>query len=292
MSIVLILFAVVVGVPLLSYAIYLVENARAGLLPRVRELCGGHLARAVFWAIWNSMWSIGLVILAYPLGWLPRAKHCTSMPSILPPVILTHGLYHNSSAWFLYKRRLRYAGFYHVMTYSYASFFRSFEAIVEGLVQEALKAAQRAPEGRVLLVGHSLGGMVTRAALADERLRGRVGGVLTICAPHGGSVLASRLAIGRLARGLALDGHIVRTVNGPEYADCLGPSILRQSLFTPLDNMVLPLSGCWLGPELKDKDWEELCAPPVSHVGVLYDRRVWNMSVEYLLRAANRPASR
>jgi len=68
MSIVLILFAVVVGVPLLSYAIYLVENARAGLLPRVRELCGGHLARAVFWAIWNSMWSIGLVILAYNLA--------------------------------------------------------------------------------------------------------------------------------------------------------------------------------------------------------------------------------
>ena len=294
----IILAALVFGVPLLSYALYLIENSRTGLLPRVRVLCGGSLLLPLLRAAFNSAWSIGLVILAYPLGWLPGPKPQPSGASCtggLPPVILTHGLYHNASAWFLYRRRLRRAGFADVRTYAYASFFRPFEDIVDGLVQAALRAATDSPTGKVLLVGLSLGGMVTRAAMADARLRGRVAGVLTICAPHGGSVLASRFALGRLARGLALDGSIVRRVNGltgdKADADALGPGVPRLSLFTPMDNMVLPLSGVWLKPEHLAQGWTEVCAPPVSHVGMLYDRRVVELGAEFLLRAARLPAS-
>ena len=285
MILLLIFAAIVIGVPVLSYALYLRENARAGLLARARELCGGSLFWPLLRAAANSTWSIALVILAYPLGWLPRPRPCG--PGGLPPVILTHGLYHNASAWFLYRRRLRQAGFADVRTYSYTCFFKPFEAIVEGLVQEALAAAAASPTGKALLVGLSLGGLVTRAALADARLNGCVAGVLLICTPHGGSALAPVFALGSLARrGLDPEGGLVRRVTGPLAVDALGPDVPRLSIFTPLDNIVLPLSNARLRPELLAQGWTEVCAPPVSHVGMLYDRRVVALGVEFLLRAA------
>lgn len=278
--------ALVAGVPLFSYALYLRENASAGLLTRARSLCGGRLFRPLIQAAWNSAWSIALVCLAYPLGWLPqrRSKPCASCG--LPPVILVHGLYHNASAWSLYRRRLRKAGFRAVRTYSYASYFMPFASIVEGLVRAAQQAALDAPEGRVLLVGHSLGGLVLRAACAHPSMRGKVAGVMTLGTPHQGSTLAGLMALGELGRGLRPGGAVLEYVRG--LPACAGPAL---SIYTPTDNMVLPLSGLFLGKRELDSGWEERCAPPVSHVGMLYDRRVFEMGVEFLSRAASCPAS-
>ncbi len=289
MSFFFVLAALVLGLPLLSFAQYLRENARAGLLPRVRALCGGRLFWPVLRAALNSAWSIVLVVLAYPLGWLPaRASRLPqgTAPGGLPPVLLTHGLYHNTSAWFLFRRRFQRAGFRDVRTYSYPSFFRPFAAIVDGLVQTALCAAQASPTGTVLLVGHSLGGLVIRAACANVALSGRVAGIVTLGAPHQGSTLAGLLAVGRLGRGLAPGGEVLEHVR--QLPGCAVPAL---SLYSPTDSMVLPLSGSFLEEREKQAGWTEECLSPVSHVGLLHARRATSRSVEFLLAAASRPAS-
>ena len=286
MTLLLLFAALVLGVPLLSYALYLRENARAGLLPRTRELCGGSLFWPLLRAAANSVWSITLVILAYPLGWLPQPRPRPCGPGGLPPVVLTHGLYHNASAWFLYRRRLRRAGFADVRTYAYPSFFRPFEDIVAGLVRQALAAAAASPTGQVLLVGHSLGGLVVRSACAAEALRGRVAGIVTLGTPHQGSNVAGLLAIGRLGRALRPGGEVLAVLR--ELPVCPGPAL---SLYSPLDNLVLPLSCLFLEEREMVAGWKQVCSPPVSHVGMLYDRRVVALGVAFLLRAASCPAS-
>jgi len=286
MSFLILLAALVLGVPLLSYALFLRENARAGLLPRVRELCGGRLFAPLARAVFNSAWSIALVIVAYPLGWLPQRCPQRSGPGGLPPVILIHGLYHNASAWFLFRRRLRQAGFKDVRTYAYASFFRSFESIVAGLALAVQDAAKASPTGTVLLVGHSLGGIVVRTAVANEALRGRIAGIVTLGTPHQGSNLAGLLAVGRLGRGLRANGEVLACVRGLPM--CPGPAL---SLYSPVDSMVLPLSGLLLDEREQGAGWTEECVHALSHVGMLYDRRVAERSVEFLLRGASRPAS-
>lgn len=287
MRLVLVLAALAVGVPLLSYAQYLRENARCGLLPRVRALCGGSLFWPLLLAAWSSAWGIGLVILAYPLGWLPERRPQASNPAGLPPVILTHGLYHNASAWLLFRQRLRQAGFGDVRSYCYPSFFRSFEDIVDGLARTVLTAADASPTGTVLLVGHSLGGLVIRAACANQALRARVAGIVTLGTPHQGSTLAGLVALGRLGRSLRPGGLVLETMH--RLPVCPGPAL---SLFSPMDNMVLPLCGSFLEEREKDAGWTEECLAPVSHVGMLYDRRVTGRGVEFLLAAAaSRPAS-
>ncbi|MDP3427773.1 MAG: alpha/beta fold hydrolase [Humidesulfovibrio sp.] len=276
---------ILLGVPLLSYALFLIENARAGLLPRIRALCGGELLLPLVRAVCNSAWSIALVILAYPLGWLPERQPQLPVPGGLPPVILSHGLYHNASAWLLFRRRLGRAGFGDVRTYAYPSFFRPFAAIVDGLVQAALAAAEASPTGTVLLVGHSLGGLVSRAACADPALRGRVAGIVTLGTPHQGSTLAGLLAVGRLGRSLVPDGEVLRRVR--RLPVCAVPAL---SLYTPMDGMVLPLSGSFLEEREKDAGWTETCTRPVSHVGLLFDRSVAARVAAFLMDAS-RPAS-
>jgi len=283
--------AVLLFIPALTGVLGLVENRRSGESQRQRALLGGNVAPALARTFLNSVWTLWLTALALPLGWLPfgpfaqrrkpgPAKTPASGP---PPVILVHGLYHNPAAWFVLRRRLLRAGFTDVRCYGYASFGRGFADITAGLVKIMLEAAQDAPGGRVALVGHSLGGLVIRAACVDAQVAsgGKCGvaGVVTLGAPHRGSTLAGMLGIGRLARGLAPDGHVIAQVRG--LPPCPGPAL---SLFTPTDGMVLPLSGAFLDERERACGWTEQALPATSHVGLLYSAATASETLAFLKR--------
>lgn len=276
----LLLAAVILCVPVLTACIALAENARAGELGRLRRLCPQGLALAQLGALVDSVWSLWLTVLALPFGLIPGC--CTGRgpaPSRLPPVILVHGLYHNPAAWFVMRRRLALAGFTDVRAHGYASFGRNFADIAGGLARLMLEAAKGAPGGRVLLVGHSLGGLVIRAACADARLGGtcRVAGIVTLGTPHQGSTLAGMLAVGRLGRGLAPGGEVIRLLRA--LPACRAQAL---SLYTPTDNMVLPLGGALLSERERAAGWRESALPPMSHVGLLYSGEAAREAIGFL----------
>src|SRR5258708_4508246 len=73
-------------------------------------------------------------------------------------------------------------------------------AVSAELTRQALRAAAASGAPRVHLIGHSLGGLIVRSALAASPGLGfRTGGVVTIASPHGGISLA-RVAPGQCAR--------------------------------------------------------------------------------------------
>lgn len=272
------ILAALLLVPAFISAAAWVENRRSGQWKLQRELLGGRLLPGLLRSFLNSVWTLWVTVVALPLGAL-LGYRCEGRPGSLPPVILVHGLYHNPAAWFVLKRRLRRAGYADVRCYGYASFFRSFEDIADGLARMVLEAARTAPGGRVALVGHSLGGLVIRAACADERVREqvRIAGVATLGTPHRGSTLAGMLGIGRLARGLAPGGAVIRRVRAlPAGAY---PAL---SLYTPTDGMVLPLSGALLEERQRSCGWREEALPATSHVGLLYSREAARRVLAFL----------
>jgi pimeloyl-ACP methyl ester carboxylesterase len=284
--------AVLLFLSALTGALGWVENRRSGDSQRQRALLGGNVAPALARTFLNSVWSLWLTALSLPLGWLPlgpfaqRRRPGPGKPSAggPPPVILVHGLYHNSAAWFVLRRRLLRAGFTDVSCYGYASFGRGFADIAAGLAEMLLEAARNAPGGRVALVGHSLGGLVIRAACVDAQVASggkcRVAGVVTLGTPHRGSTLARMLGVGRLARGLAPGGHVIAQVRGLPPCPCPG-----LSLFTPTDGMVLPLSGAFLDERERANGWTELALPAMSHVGLLYSGAAAREAIAFLKRA-------
>ena len=270
--------AVIFLVPALTGLLAWVENRRSLEAARQREILGASLASAQARVFANAVWTLWLTVLALPLGRLlgsassasePGARAAQSKPSL--PVILVHGLYHNPAAWFVLRSRLARAGYAQVRCFGYASFGRSFEAIAADLAELLLAVAKDAPGGRVALVGHSLGGLLIRAACADARVACsegcRVAGVVTLGTPHRGSTLAGMLGLGRLARGLAPGGEVISRVRAQPCF--FGPAL---SLFTPTDGMVLPLSGSLLDERERAAGWTERALPPTSHVGLLYSR--------------------
>lgn len=284
--------AVVFLVPALTGLLAWVENRRSFEAARQRELLGGSLASAQARVFVNAAWTLWLTVLALPFGRFsgsvpvaspvgsPVGSPVASPVGAKPggratqgsrplPVILVHGLYHNPAAWFVLRRRLARAGYSQVRCFGYASFGRSFEAIAADLAELLLAVGKDAPGGRVALVGHSLGGLLIRAACADARVACgegcRVAGVVTLGTPHRGSTLAGMLGLGRLARGLAPGGEVISLVRAQPCFP--GPAL---SLYTPTDGMVLPLSGSLLDERERAAGWDERALPPTSHVGLLY----------------------
>lgn len=183
------------------------------------------------------------------------------------PVILVHGLFHNSSAWMLFKRCLKREGYGNTSVYGYNSFTRTYADLVHELTLKMEQVLKANPGKKIALVGHSLGGLIIRGAIADERFKGRLAAVVTLGTPHQGSELA-RLGIGRLARQLCPTDPIFEQLAAQKPVE----GVAKLSLHTPLDNMVFPTRLL----EIAEPGWQQECLQPsVSHQGMVYDRAIF-----------------
>lgn len=274
---VLLILVLFVAVPLvfsfLTYAFFWYETANGPHHARLREISRGRIGRLLLKGIASSSAAAVLVILLYPLGYMQRFRTAAPAPECpLPPVILVHGLYHNSSAWILYRIWLRRAGFRNVFVLNYNSFRCSFHDILERLDSLARDVASRFQGKPIVMIGHSLGGLVCRAY--SERYDGvSIGAVVTIGTPHHGSKLAV-LGIGRLAQSLAYRGPLIAEL---EYQGS-HRDIPRLALYSVMDNMVLPNEA--LKPS--NPEWTIQEVSPLSHVALLYHRKTAQSLMKFI----------
>ena len=230
-----------------------------------------------------------IVTLTFPLGWFRSLwfrppEVAIRQPGGLrygtatrrPPVLLVHGLYHNAGGWLLFRRRLKQAGFAHLFAYSYSSFFQDFFQLTKLLSNKVEELRAHFPGTKVVLVGHSLGGLLVRAYMASPQSRGKIAAAVTLGAPHQGSRLAA-LGLGGLARSLAHRGPLVQALeqaDQPADAPCL-------SLAAPLDEFVLPLEAALL-PRAGELGWVQRSTRPTTHIMLLYDPAVAQAAVAFL----------
>lgn len=253
----------------LRFALFLLSNGLAGSLEAIRRGTGNlwlALARGV-----STAMAADLIVLpsCLALAWPERGG------GEGVPVLLVHGLYHNRTAWLVFARRLRRAGFANLHTYGYNTFTRDFATAMEGMRAKLDELLGDDPDARVLLVGHSLGGLVCRCAAGDPRYRDRVAGLVTLGSPHGGSELAW-LGGNRMARDLIPGRAIPRAVAQAPDPDCP-----RLAVYTLTDDYVFPLNHLRTGRN----GWNECVCAPMGHVWMLYSRQVAGMAAGFLADA-------
>lgn len=198
-----------------------------------------------------------------------------------PPVLLVHGLYHSPSGWMYLRKSLRKAGFRKIHTLAYSSWNTNIDAVTDHLESSVKKLEERYAGRKMLLVGHSLGGLVIRNWLAGEENQQRVLGVLTLGAPHRGSKMAA-LAIGALGRSLGPDNPFFAELARREKE----ASIPCVSLVSEADTMVLPQRN--LVPVTTG--WTMRVTPYATHAGMMTKGAVRRMTAWELHRmAANAP---
>jgi len=154
-------------------------------------------------------------------------------PSPYPPVILIHGFFCNAGYWRPLQAYLAGRG---VRTYTLdlAPVFGSIDDYARQLGERVEAVCRESGAPRVVLVGHSMGGLVARVYLGDSRHAARVARLLTLGSPHRGTVLA------RLARGQNLLQMRLLSPWLDGLKRAATPLVPVVSLYSHHDNIVIP----------------------------------------------------
>lgn len=234
--------------------------------------------RAVVKLCMASAASALLLGLAFPLD--PIMRHIEGHDEQedkenLPPVLLVHGLYHHPSGWLFLRRQLRKAGFRKIYTMAYSSWKTDIAAVTAKLESSVWNLERRHPGKKMLLVGHSLGGLIIRNWLANADNQKRAVGAVTLGAPHRGSKLAA-LACGALGRSLLptnpFFADLARNEN-PATIPCVSLVSEADTMVLPQQNLI-PVTG----------GWAMRLAPYATHVGMMAKGAVLRMAVWELHR--------
>jgi pimeloyl-ACP methyl ester carboxylesterase len=172
-------------------------------------------------------------------------------------VVLVHGILCNRAVWRDFKRRL--------VRHGYRAHAVTLEPVLGDIdaMADDLAAQLRAAREPVVIVAHSMGGLVSRRML-QRHPRAPVRGLVTIATPHAGSVQAA-LAFGRAGRSLRRTSAWLRALaDGPAPAT----ELPRAALYSWHDELVSPPGSCrWEGAH-------ECAWAGVGHIDLLWSDAV------------------
>ena len=210
---------------------------------------------------WTELW---VVALSWPLMALHRVLSRDPRPApARRPVLLVHGVLVNDGVWIPFKRYLARNNIGPVYTINYGPPLADIELFAEQLDAkiEAIRAATGAE--RVVLVGHSMGGLVARAYLRRFGAA-RVEKLITIGTPHHGSVL-SHLFPGVCLGQMHVGNPWLVELNRHESDPAPVPI---TSIWSRHDSMVAPQASSQLG------NAENVALVGVAHNALLADPEV------------------
>jgi hypothetical protein len=154
------------------------------------------------------------------------------------PVLLVHGMVDNSSVFAVMRRSLRRRGFASVCSWNYSPLLRDIAQGAEDLAAHVERVCQDTGHERVHVVGHSLGGLISRYFV--QRLGGdrRVDALVTLGTPHQGSRWAHVVPT-PLIRQLRPGSSIYQELAEPAR----GCGTRITAIYSDIDQMVLPTSS-------------------------------------------------
>ena len=197
---------------------------------------------------------IFVVILPFERLWMGRDR----MRPCSRPLLLVHGYTCSRGVWWLLRRQLEAAG-HTVATVSLAPPYTNIGKLVPRLAQRIENVCRATGADRVVLVAHSMGGLVCRSYLARHG-SDRVERLITIASPHSGSELA-RIGIGKNAREMEPGSLWLK-----DLAQA-GLPVPAVAIRTPHDNFVMPQDNQRLPGAI------DVALEGIGHLAVLFTRR-------------------
>ena len=182
------------------------------------------------------------------------------------PVLLIHGYVCNRGYWTQLSRQLALAGIAHDAV-DLEPIAADIEDFVPQVEQAITQLCARTGSGQVILVAHSMGGLVARAWLRRHGVA-RVARIITIGTPHHGTALAN-LAAGSNARQMSrINGAPDAWLSQLAASETPERRALITSMYSHHDNIVAPQTSAHL-PGARN-----LAFGGIGHVALASDARV------------------
>ncbi len=191
------------------------------------------------------------------------------------PLLLVHGLACNRGNWFWFRRQLERRGFT-VYTVDYTPPFARIASYAPSLARAIDEVLEATGAERLVLIGHSMGGLVSRAYL-DRFGTGKVAHVITLGTPHLGTWMA-RLGIGPNMRDMAMDSAWLSALREREAAQSENPYARFTCVYTYHDNLVTPQPNATLPGA------EHIALSGIGHLSLALSGRVVDQVLRVLAR--------
>ena len=154
---------------------------------------------------------------------------------MLVPVLAVHGYLSNRGMMRPLVNAMDRAGA-EVHTLNFRGLFGSIEPLVDQLETEVARLLAASGHRQVVLVCHSMGGLVARAWLARHGPE-RVARLVTVASPHHGTAIA-KLGMGANATQMRRGSDFLRALETAEGGR--GPACPTTSIYSVHDNLVAP----------------------------------------------------
>lgn len=239
-----------------------------------RDRIGALRAIAMVAGEWRALLAANLVDIPWERRRL-RADPAPE-PGAGIPVLLVHGYFANRGYLRPLVRRLESRNVAAVFVPNFPATGARIEVFEAAIAAAIERITTGTGQPKVVLVGHSMGGLAARACVA----RGggtKVARLVTIGAPHHGTALAAFGAgenTAQMARGSAFLAELERLENED------GPAVPALSLYSPHDNMVVPQASSRLA-------WaRNVALPGYGHIALAGCEEVAQLVVEEIRAAA------
>lgn len=188
------------------------------------------------------------------------------------PILLVHGYMNHSTVWRFPKKRLESLGLGPVYTISLGHPFKSIREYGEKVKVKAEQIAKATGRKDLILIGHSMGGLVSSWYAAKLAPRGTVTDVITIASPLNGTPVA-HIGLGPNAREMRPNSDLLQELRAG-IAD--SRDIRFHHIATKSDQLVVP------GHSAVIKQNNHHIYEDLGHAGLLYSRRVTDQIAEWI----------
>lgn len=227
-------------------------------------------------SFFRELASLLLCGLLYPFGLFPPSspKPTSPSPKLKTPILLIHGYLHNHSGWVFAKYQLSKANLGPIYTINLDSLTHDIPHFARQVQQKALEIEEETGIHSLILIGHSMGGLVS--AYYNENLapKGKITNLVTIGSPLSGTQIAS-YGLGRCAKQMQYQSRFLKTLStqishndSTRYFHVLGKN----------DAVISPWHSAH-GPQPTNPS---LVLEGYGHISLLFSQRVCSQIVQWI----------
>jgi len=210
--------------------------------------------------------AMALLMAAYPLRLLHDASPVRATQQGETPVILVHGYGGNSANFLWMQWQLKRRGWHNVYAVSYTPPTINARKLAQQVVDHVERILAATGAEKAHLVCHSMGGPLTRYALLNLGLAGKVDKVITLGSPHQGTRIANLFMARGAAAQLRYQSSFVTELNNQDQTP---GGAQFYSIYSNMDNFILPSNAAVLGGNA-----ENIHVPRLGHISLLYSPTV------------------
>lgn len=188
------------------------------------------------------------------------------------PILLIHGYLNHGSVWRVLKRKLENVGLGPIYTVNLGSPFRSIRNYAEKVKEKAEAIAAETQREDLILIGHSMGGLVAAWYATQLAPPNTVSDVITIGTPLFGTMMA-HIGVGANAREMEPNSPFLQELRD---AIALNKQIRFRHLATKSDLLIFP------GMSAVIEENEHVFFDHLGHAGLLYSSRAVDQIARWL----------